>query len=145
VTDSELAVWFDAGPTITIVGTPVGLQGLASRLLRGEDALVDVDTEAPAGPHDGAAASIRIKSSHEPGVAAERHGDEVVIVGDRESLAVLGENVDRLAAEPKALGGHIYARMGYVAYMNEAWQTVDPWTGQTPLRSDPLAHWEWGK
>jgi hypothetical protein len=67
-----------------------------------------VDTETPADPDDGAAASIRIRSSREPGVAAERHGDDVMIVGDPESLAALGENVARLVAEPEALGKHIH-------------------------------------
>jgi hypothetical protein len=62
----------------------------------------------PASPYDGAAASIRIRSSGEPGVAAERHGDDVIVVGDPESLAALGENVGRLVAEPEALGEHIH-------------------------------------
>lgn len=108
MTETQLAVWFDTGPTITIVGTSAGLKFLASQLVRGEDALVAVDAHLPADPYDGAAASIQIRLSRKPGLAVERHGDQVVMLGDREGLAVFGSNVDRLAAEPEALGGHIH-------------------------------------
>jgi len=33
---------------------------------------------------------------------------------------------------------------GYITYMNETGQSVNPWTGQVVSNSDPWAHWPWG-
>lgn len=33
---------------------------------------------------------------------------------------------------------------GYVSYSNEAGQAVNPATGQTIGKSDPMWHWPWG-
>ena len=108
MTSPELAAWFDAGRTITIIGSRAGLDSLASRLRTAEAGPLDLDTEPPAEPFVGAAASIQILVTEEPGVAAERRGDEVLVVGGREGLAILADNVHRLAADPAALGGHIH-------------------------------------
>jgi hypothetical protein len=44
--------------------------------------------------------------------------------------------------EPVTTGKYTYPQ-GYLTYMNSLGQTVNPGTGQTILRSDPLAHWPW--
>jgi hypothetical protein len=108
VTSVELAAWFDAGRTITIIGTRAGLDSLASPLRAGHGGAVEVATEPPAEPFSGAAASIQILATDEAGVAVERRGDDVCIVGDRAGLGILGDNLHRLAVDPESLGGHIH-------------------------------------
>ena len=49
--------------------------------------------------------------------------------------------VDPRVMDPLTTGAHPRPN-GYVAYMNEAGQTVNPLTGQTVVASDPFAHIE---
>ena len=41
-------------------------------------------------------------------------------------------------------GGKYPYPNGYVSYSNEAGQAVNPATGQTVGKSDPMWHWPWG-
>ncbi len=45
--------------------------------------------------------------------------------------------------DPVTSGKFLYPN-GYVSYLNEGGQTVNPFTGQTISPSDPFWHWAWG-
>ena len=91
---------------MSISAAPESLMALGHLLSAQADTVIALTPSMPAPEY--AAARIRVCIEGETGITISRDGNDLVVRGHTEGLAILAQNITHLGTDPTGLGPHIH-------------------------------------